>query len=65
MGSGTNSHSNLRSVTVIDYAGGFTSNGKCPLSKVKEGTSTTGTTTSDTTNTSGGGSTDNQSSTGS
>ena len=35
MGSGSSKHTNLRSLTVIDYAGGFNSNGKCPLSKAK------------------------------
>ena len=62
MGSGTSTHKNYRTMTVIDYAGGFTGNGKCPLSPVKGGTSSTGTTTSDT-STSGSGSTDNQSTT--
>ena len=34
MGSGTSTHKGYGSITVIDYAGSFTGNGKCILSEV-------------------------------
>jgi len=40
MGSGTSTHKGYRTMTVIDYAGTYTGNGKCPLIKVNTNTAT-------------------------